>query len=148
MTTTHRTGARQQQFDQLFHRTRQRAWDCFDRYNPERSFEGWLFRILTNRAIDLQRRRLRRPTYSLDAEQAMELIAPDSDPASICQGRFGEARLNQAIDQLPEHYRSVIRLYVAEQSSYQEVADTVQCAVGTVRSRVHRARCILRAHLE
>src|ERR1041384_7649500 len=72
-----------------------RAWNNFDTYDATRSFEGWLFRIITNRVIDLRRRQKLVPMYSLDtpiqgAEDgqplAHEFAAPDSDPEQIVIG--------------------------------------------------------------
>ncbi len=59
-----------------------------------------------------------------------------------------EERLQQALAALPADYRAAILLCDVEQRSYQEIADAMHCAIGTVRSRIHRARVMLRKHLE
>jgi RNA polymerase sigma-70 factor (ECF subfamily) len=134
-----------------------RAWHNFDSYDANRSFEGWLFRIITNRVIDLRRRQKRVPMYSLDSPiqgddegqpLAHEFAAPNSDPEQIVVGPVMEERLQSALASLPADYRRAILLCDVEQRSYQEIADQMHCAIGTVRSRIHRARVMLRKRLE
>jgi len=134
-----------------------RAWHNFDSYDANRSFEGWLFRIITNRVIDLRRRQKRVPIYSLDSPiqgdddgqpLAHEFAAPNSDPEQIVVGPVMEERLQVALASLPIDYRKAIMLCDVEQRSYQEIADQMHCAIGTVRSRIHRARVMLRKRLE
>lgn len=134
-----------------------RAWHNFESYDASRSFEGWLFRIITNRVIDLRRRQKRVPMYSLDTPVqgdedgqpiSHEFAAPDSDPEQIVVEPVMEERLQQALAALPADYREAILLCDVEQRSYQEIAEVMQCAIGTVRSRIHRARVMLRRYLE
>lgn len=134
-----------------------RAWNNISSYDANRSFEGWLFRIITNRVIDLRRRQKRVPMYSLDTPihsdedgqmLAHEFAAPDSDPEDLVIGPIMEERLQQALASLPADYREAILLCDVEQRSYQEIADVMHCAIGTVRSRIHRARVMLRKYLE
>lgn len=134
-----------------------RAWHNFDSYDATRSFEGWLFRIITNRVIDLRRRQKRVPMYSLDTPiqgdedgqpLSHEFAAPDSDPQQIVVGPVMEEKLQMALASLPTDYRKAILLCDVEQRSYQEIADHMHCAIGTVRSRIHRARVMLRKRLE
>ena len=134
-----------------------RAWHNFDSYDATRSFEGWLFRIITNRVIDMRRRQKRVPMYSLDSPVqgdddghplAHEFAAPDSDPEQLVVGPVMEERLQRALADLPTDYRKAILLCDVDQRSYQEIADLMHCAIGTVRSRIHRARVMLRKHLE
>ena len=134
-----------------------RAWNNFANYDSTRSFEGWLFRIITNRVIDMRRRQKRVPMYSLDTPiqgdddgqmLAHEFAAPDSNPEQIVVSPVMEERLQQALAALPADYRDAILLCDVEQRSYQEIADVMHCAIGTVRSRIHRARVMLRKYLE
>lgn len=134
-----------------------RAWDNFETYDANRSFEGWLFRIITNRVIDLRRRQKRVPMYSLDTPimgddegqpLSHEFAAPDSNPEDLVIDPIMDERLQKALSALPEDYRDAILLCDVEQRSYQEIAEKMHCAIGTVRSRIHRARVILRRTLE
>lgn len=134
-----------------------RAWNNFDSYDASRSFEGWLFRIITNRVIDMRRRQKRVPMYSLDTPivgdedsqpLSHEFAAPDSNPEDIVVGPIMDDKLQNALTSLPADYRRAILMCDVEQRSYQEIAETMQCAIGTVRSRIHRARVMLRKYLE
>lgn len=171
----------QQQFEQLFQRSHRRAyrlayrltgnateaedvtqdafvraWNCFDRFDSTRSFEAWLFRILTNRVLDLRRRKKRVRMVALDAPipgdegqaLAQTFAAPGSDPLEILLHPIMDERLRRAIAALPESHRTTILLYDIEQYSYQEIAAKMHCALGTVRSRIHRGRQMLRRSLE
>ncbi len=130
-----------------------RAWNNFDSYDSTRSFEGWLFRIITNRVIDLRRRQKRVPIYSLDTplmnddewqSSAHEFASPNSNPEEIVIGPILEEKLQNALSALPEDYRAAILLCDVDQRSYQEISERMNCAIGTVRSRIHRARVMLR----
>jgi RNA polymerase sigma-70 factor (ECF subfamily) len=134
-----------------------RAWDNFNSYDASRSFEGWLFRIITNRVIDMRRRQKRVPMYSLDTPVqgdedsqplSHEFAAPDSNPEDIVINPIMDEKLQQALAALPPDYREAILMCDVEERSYQEIADMMQCAIGTVRSRIHRARVILRKSME
>jgi RNA polymerase sigma-70 factor (ECF subfamily) len=182
MPTTQTPRGTDQQFERLFQRSRRRvyrfayhllgnatdaedvvqdayvrAWQHFDGYDTSRSFEGWLFRIVTNRVIDLRRRQKRVPMYSLDTtfyagdegqSIAHKFAAPHSDPQEIVVEPILEETLQRALRALPNNYRTAILLCDVEQYSYQDIAAMMDCAIGTVRSRIHRARTILRGHME
>ncbi|MCW3100982.1 MAG: polymerase sigma factor, sigma-70 family [Chthonomonadaceae bacterium] len=182
MTMTRITTPSQQQFEQLVQCSRRRAynlayrltgnaadteditqdaylraWRHFGSYNADRSFESWLFRIITNRALDLYRHKKRARNCSLDAPRftdtagnspAYEQADPAADPERIVLGPLLEERLEAALLRLPTDYRKTILLCDVEQYTYQEIADRMQCALGTVRSRIHRARRLLRSYLE
>jgi RNA polymerase sigma-70 factor (ECF subfamily) len=134
-----------------------RAWHNFETYDSSRSFEGWLFRIITNRVIDMRRRQKRVPMYSLDTPVqgdddgqplAHEFAAPESDPQDIVINPIMDEKLQKALLSLPTDYRTAILMCDVEQKSYQEIAISMRCAIGTVRSRIHRARVMLRKQLE
>jgi RNA polymerase sigma-70 factor (ECF subfamily) len=133
-----------------------RAWQHFDRYDTTHSFEGWLFRIVTNRVIDLRRRQKRVPMYSLDTpltygEEGQSIAdkcaAPHSDPQEIVVEPILEETLQNALAALPSNYRTAFLLCDVEQYSYQEIATITHCALGTVRSRISRARTLLRGRM-
>ncbi len=133
-----------------------RAWHSIASYDQNKSFESWLFRIITNRVIDIQRRRKRVKIYSLDTplinedggrELSYDLASPDLNPEQILIHSVMEDSLQKALAGLTTEYRSTIVHSDIEEMSYQEIADSMQCAIGTVRSRLHRARRILRKAL-
>jgi RNA polymerase sigma-70 factor, ECF subfamily len=133
-----------------------RAWGAFDRYDRRHSFEVWLLRILSNLAIDRWRRQSLVRTHSLDQTyrnngtdvQLGSLVAdrapgPEQQVILRAQGEQIEAALRM----LPDNYRTAIILTDIEEWSYEEVAEKMRCPVGTVRSRLHRGRQLLRQHL-
>jgi RNA polymerase sigma-70 factor (ECF subfamily) len=134
-----------------------RAWQHFDRYDRSRPFEPWLLRILTNVVIDDRRRRKRVTVLSLDAPVgydaegaplSFELTDPSGDPETLLlQGEFGET-VQQALAILPDFYRAAILLVDVEGRTYEKTADIMGCSLGTVRSRIHRGRRMLRRLLE
>jgi len=134
-----------------------RAWQSFNQYDRSRPFEAWLFRIVTNLAIDRRRRWNRLPIYSLDAPIThdsdgepfhLELADSKADPEqAMLKDRFNEV-LERALHSLPPEYRTAVLLADVEGRSYQEIAEIMGCAIGTVRSRIHRARNLLRRALE
>jgi RNA polymerase sigma-70 factor (ECF subfamily) len=182
MSTLTITSENQQEFEKLFLRSRRRAynlayrltgnaadaedvaqdayvraWHNFETYDSSRSFEGWLFRIITNRVIDMRRRQKRVPMYSLDTPVqgdddgqplAHEFAAHESDPQDIVINPIMDEKLQKALACLPTDYRTAILMCDVEQKSYQEIAIAMRCAIGTVRSRIHRARVMLRKQLE
>jgi RNA polymerase sigma-70 factor (ECF subfamily) len=134
-----------------------RAWRHFGQYDRTRPFEGWLFRIVTNLVVDRHRRQKRVPMYSLDAPletdsdgAPLTLDIPDSssDPSALLLRDLFSEPLQKALDQLPPDYRSAVLLADVEDRSYEEIAHIMRCPIGTVRSRIHRARHMLRRTLE
>lgn len=133
------------------------AFRAFKQYRPGTNFRAWYMRILTNCFYAGYRRRKRRPeTTSLeDAEplylygrsRAIGIQTEPEDPAAAVIARMGEEQVTEAIHALPEEFRIVCILYFIEDASYQEIAEMVDCPVGTVRSRLHRGRRMLQKAL-
>ena len=69
------------------------------------------------------------------------------DPARALVAKLDAERVMSAIDELPEDYRVATALHLVEGLAYQEIADTLECPVGTVRSRIHRGRNLLQRRL-
>jgi RNA polymerase sigma-70 factor (ECF subfamily) len=149
-----------------------RVWASFDRYDRTRPFEGWLFRILSNLAIDRWRRHSASAVCSLEAEgtgsrssgsrrafsgmrdgRHTTLLAclADDRPSSMPEQSFLRAetgrRVRTALSALPGDYRKAVVLADVQGYSYEEIAQHVGCPVGTIRSRLHRGRQLLRQHL-
>ncbi len=115
-------------------------------YRPG-SFEGWLWRITRNAFLDDVRRRKRRPTTALpdelDRTGLVSSPAPDEVLASI---RLGED-IQKALLDLPYDFREAVVLCDVVGLSYEEIAQAVEAPIGTVRSRIHRGRRMLRERL-
>jgi RNA polymerase sigma-70 factor (ECF subfamily) len=118
-----------------------RAYQSFDRYQPELPFANWLYRIIANLHVDELRRRGRARVESIDACESWADI-PDyqADPASQVLSREIEGHLQTALDSLSPDFRTAVVLCDIEGLSYEEIAETMRCSIGTVRSRVHRGR--------
>ena len=146
-----------------------RVWAAFDRYDRSRPFEGWLFRILSNLAIDRWRRQSGMPVCSLDAEgtggraggrsagghdgSGAPLLAclADDRPSAMPEQSYLRAengrRVRRALSALPGDYRKAVVLADVQGYSYEEIAQYVGCPVGTIRSRLHRGRQLLRQNI-
>jgi len=83
----------------------------------------------------------------MDLSRRSEIADPAADPHEEVSILLLEERVESAVAALPARYRDTIRLYYAEECSYQEIAERMGCAEGTVRSRIHRARAMLRLHV-
>ncbi len=113
-------------------------------YRPG-AFEGWLWRITRNAFIDDVRRKKRRPVVPLfDGTPLDATPAPD---AVIAQERL-DADVQAALLELPIDFREAVVLCDVVGLSYDEIASTTGVALGTVRSRIHRGRMLLRDALE
>lgn len=114
-------------------------------YRPG-SMEGWLSRITTNAFLDDVRRRRRRPVELLPEEP--DRLAP---PAHGADAAFEAAVLSEdvqaAVRRLPPEYRSAVVLSDVVGLTYQEISEALAVPVGTVRSRLHRGRALLREAL-
>ena len=130
------------------------AFRAFDRYQPGTYFDRWLFRIMSRTYIDTVRRRNRRSTVSLDAPMGpggdpLVTVMGDSkeDPQQMTEAVDLDGTVQAALDRLPEEFRTAVVLADIEGLPYDEVANVLRCPVGTVRSRLHRARQMLREAL-
>ena len=119
------------------------------------SFKSWLLRIVTNACYDDLRRRKRRPATSLEelmddenGETTFELPSPGDGPETLVQRREMADLLQRGITTLPEDQRIVLVLSDVQCMSYDEIADITRSNLGTVKSRLNRARAKLRDYLQ
>jgi len=126
-----------------------RAYRNVNRFRAEGKVRNWLYTIVVNRALSYRRRR--RPTVSLDDDtQAWHLEATGngSDPAAVAANRNRLMALRQALVALPRRQRAAVMLFGFQGLSLRETAEVMQCAEGTVKSSLHRARARLQRALE
>jgi RNA polymerase sigma-70 factor, ECF subfamily len=130
------------------------AFRSFDSYRGE-GFDRWFFRMIANNRIDMARRAKVRKAESLesafsgpDGDVTREIADERSSPERQVLDPVYSEPLQTALDSLSEDFRVVVLLCDVEQMDYQEAADTLGIPVGTVRSRVHRARHQMRKVLE
>lgn len=139
--------------EDLMQDTYVKAWRGFDSYIPGRPFLNWLLRIMQRAYLDSRRRdNPIRKAESLNSMispsdgEVQELPIPDNSPApdeEVLHQEF-RAELHSALDQLPEVYREAIVMCDLDGMSYSEIADLQSTTIGTVRSRIHRGRKLLR----
>ena len=120
------------------------------------NFRAWFYRILLNRFYSNYRRQ-RRAGVSVDLDETPELylyqqaaasgVTPDTDTATALVDRLDAELVQKALDALPEEFRTVATLYFMQDLPYQEIADMLDVPIGTVRSRLHRARRMLQKAL-
>jgi len=139
--------------EDLMQDTYVKAWRGYDSYIAGRPFLNWLLRIMQRAYLDsLRRENPIRRAESLNSMispsdgEVQELPIADKGPSPDDELVYDEFRvqLHAALDQLPEVYRSAITMCDLEGLSYAEIADQQQTTIGTVRSRIHRGRKLLR----
>ena len=114
-----------------------------ERYEPG-SLEGWLARIVTNVFLDEMRRRKRRPTDALPDDPGR--VLPPAPAADEVQTGLSD-EIQHALGELPEEFRVPVVLCDVSDLSYEQIAEATGVPIGTVRSRIHRGRRMLRASL-
>ncbi|MFT7473388.1 MAG: RNA polymerase sigma-70 factor (ECF subfamily) [Verrucomicrobiales bacterium] len=126
-----------------------RAYRAIERFDG-RYPRAWLLTIMRNAQVNRVRRK--RPELMHDPDETMARIADESAEAADAESQLidkeFEAPIEAALAALPEKFRKVVELVDLNQLSYQEAADALGIPVGTVMSRLHRARRNIRQHLE
>ncbi|HSQ58036.1 MAG TPA: sigma-70 family RNA polymerase sigma factor [Gemmata sp.] len=123
------------------------AFQALSSFKGDSEFFTWLYRIAFNTAISLKRRR--RATVSLDQRTAEGGLEPDDAseyirPGAGLERTEEERQLQDAINRLSQEHREVIVLKEIEGLKYEQIADILGVPIGTIRSRLHRARLELR----
>ena len=125
------------------------VWRGIGSFRADAAFSTWLYRLASNACLDLLRREKRHAgAASLDDPDA-PLDPPDPSPQPEEAAERAETRrmVREGLLSLPEHYRQALILREMEQLSYAEIAQIAQLDVGTVKSRISRARQALRNYL-
>ena len=126
-----------------------RAWRRIDSFKGGR-FQSWLFTIVANLSRDELRKRARRPQTSLDAARddpdRASLDPVDDSPSPEATALTGDLRdvLQRALQQLPDDWREIVVLSDVHDLAYDEIARITDLPLGTVKSRLSRARGRLR----
>ncbi len=128
-----------------------RVYNALHNFKGQAAFTTWIYRILTNCFLDLRKKDRNKQTLSLEAtmqteegELERQVQDPGLNPEEEYQHTEREARMEDAVGQLPEYQRAMIVMYHAEMMSYEEIAAALDLPIGTVKSRLNRARLSLR----
>ncbi|HVK04518.1 MAG TPA: sigma-70 family RNA polymerase sigma factor [Armatimonadaceae bacterium] len=131
-----------------------RAWNNLKSFRGDSAFSTWLYRIVTNVFLDDRKRKRARPHRSLEEVMTLEESTvtrqfedPTPGPQDVAEGDERRKILEMAIKTLPEEQRVMVVLYHTQGLSYEEIAEITKCPMGTVKSRLNRARLALRDRL-
>jgi RNA polymerase sigma-70 factor (ECF subfamily) len=130
--------------DDLVQETFLRAWRAIDRFDVERPVAPWLLRIAVNWSRSELASRKRRPAEELTEAIPQDGPSPEEDAERARLGR----RIERAVEELPEDQRMILILRASEGLSYREISDLCDVPIGTVMSRLARARETLRRRIE
>jgi RNA polymerase sigma-70 factor (ECF subfamily) len=124
-------------------------------FRGQSAFSTWLYRIVTNCFLDSRKKYSARPVLSLETTLAsdsgdleIEMRAEADSAQYEVERKVETACLQKAIDQLPESYRVILMLFHADMMSYEEISEILELPLGTVKSRLNRARLAMRTLLE
>ena len=134
--------------EDLVQETYAKALKGFSSFQPHTNFRAWMYRILRNTFLTSRAGLKPASTVPLDEEDAPEIPASTGTPESIFIEHAQEQLLQSAIEQLPLHFREILLLCDVEEMSYKEISDTLSIPIGTVMSRLSRARKALREILQ
>jgi RNA polymerase sigma-70 factor (ECF subfamily) len=127
-----------------------RAYRFWSSFKPGTSIKAWLFTILRNTFINKYHRKNRQRSFTNDLKaqldslgQGAALAAPHGGPPGpeeAASARLTRARILEALESLPEDYRMAVTLADLQGLSYKEIAEVMECPIGTVMSRIYRGR--------
>lgn len=128
-----------------------RIYNALHNFKGQSAFSTWMYRILTNCFLDIRKRERVRPATSLEAtlqtddgEMERQIEDPGRTPHQELERNERETRVESAVSELPEYQRAMIVMYHAEMMSYEDIAAALDLPIGTVKSRLNRARLSLR----
>jgi RNA polymerase sigma-70 factor, ECF subfamily len=131
--------------EDLVQETYLKALRSFGSFQPGTNFRAWIFQILRNTFLSSCSKLERRMTVAMDSEEdGPELAVENVTPETILMNRSNSQLVQRAIDDLPVHYRETLLLCEVEEMSYQEIAEILSIPIGTVMSRLARARKAVR----
>ncbi len=133
----------QREAEDLVQETMTRALESFGRYEPGTNCRAWLVTILQHVRSNRRRARGRAPVVSDSEERIAQTIAI----VPPIPERITDDEVLGALRALPEKFQEIVLLSDVEDLSYKEIADALQIPIGTVMSRLHRGRALLRVEL-
>jgi len=128
------------------------AFQKLETFRGQAAFYSWLYRIAMNTAVSRQRKNKR---FKASVDAAKELVGTEpsdrhhgAHPSHALEQKERRHLVQEALSQLSDEFRTVLVLKEMEGLKYEEIAEIVDCPIGTVRSRIHRARLELKQKLE
>jgi len=132
-----------------------RMYKALDNFKGDSAFTTWMYRIATNCFLDIRKKKRSKPAISLEAtvqtndgEVSYQFEDMGPTPHEEAERTEAMSAVQKAVELLPEYQRAIIIMYHAEMRSYEEIAETLDLPIGTVKSRLNRARMSLRTLLE
>jgi RNA polymerase sigma factor (sigma-70 family) len=134
--------------EDLVQETYLKALRSFASFQPGTNFRAWIFQILRNTFLSSRKTYERRMIDGLESEEdGPEPAVVKETPETILLNRSNLQRMHRAIDDLPTHYREALLLCDVEEMSYQQISEILTIPIGTVMSRLARARKAVRESL-
>jgi RNA polymerase sigma-70 factor (ECF subfamily) len=131
-----------------------RAYNAIHTFRGDAAFSTWIFRITTNVYLDEKKKRKSHPQVSLDdyieteeSSIGRQVEDPSPSPEELLTDKERSAFITKAIHSLPDFQRTMVVLYHVEHKSYEEIAEVMDLPIGTVKSRLNRARLALKEKL-
>ena len=134
--------------EDLVQETYLKALRSFASFQSGTNFRAWMFQILRNTFLSSRSKLERRMTVAMDSEEdGPELAVDAKTPETILVNHCDSQLVQRAIEDLPVHYRETLLLCEVEEMSYQEIAEVLSIPIGTIMSRLARARKAVRQSL-
>jgi len=132
-----------------------RVYNAIHNFKGQSAFTTWLYRILTNCFLDIRKKERSRPFtslessgYNVEGELERQVEFRGRGPFEETERQAKESAMQSAVSKLPEYQRAIILMYHIEMLSYEEMAMALDLPIGTVKSRLNRARISLRESLK
>lgn len=137
--------------EDLVQETLYTAYDKFHQLRDDRKFKSWMFTILRNHFLKWQRKKARARLdefeNKIDYLNELESASVQQNPASVFERKVEAETIQSILDTLPEKYKTILILYFMEENAYQEIADILGVPIGTVMSRLSRAKQMMKKAL-
>lgn len=132
-----------------------RVFNAISNFKGQSAFTTWLYRIMTNCFLDIRKKEKSRSAMSIESalvttegDVELQVEDPSASPHDATERNERERRFEKAVARLPEYQRAMILMYHAEMMAYEEIAAALDLPIGTVKSRLNRARLTLREMLQ